>query len=209
MNPDASRRIVDCLLEGMGGVAVLGADYSGAWSNPWTFVITVVDAAGASLAITPPTADLALGAIQRYPVLNLSRALGLEQRSPVEGRTLTFGAIERTYFWDTYDSVPPIYYADSPVELCQRAGKSDEWCSYARFLHVPPVPTNVTITADRLEPVIGATQVLTRTRTLTPALTLPLTLPLTRGPTPEPVPATTPYTLHLHPYPYPVPYPQP
>jgi hypothetical protein len=153
----------------------------------------VVDAAGASLAITPPTADLELGAIQRYPVLNLSRALGLEQRSPVEGRTLTFGAIERTYFWDTYDSVPPIYYADSPVELCQRAGKSDEWCSYARFLHVPPVPTNVTITADRLEPVIGATQVLTRTRTLTPALTLPLTLPLTRGPTPEPVPATTPY----------------
>ena len=50
------RRVVDCLLEGMGGVASLGADYSGSWSNPWTFVITVVDAAGASLAIAPPTA---------------------------------------------------------------------------------------------------------------------------------------------------------
>ena len=48
------------------------------------------------------------------------------------------------------------------VELCQRAGKSDADCSYARFLHVPPVPTNVTITAERLEPVIGATQVRVR-----------------------------------------------
>ena len=48
------------------------------------------------------------------------------------------------------------------MELCQRAGKSDADCSYARFLHVPPVPTNVTITAERLEPVIGATQVRVR-----------------------------------------------
>ena len=156
--------MVDCLLEGMGGVASLGADYSGAWVNPWTFVITVVDPTDSSLAITPPTADLAFGAMQRYPVLNLSRALGLEQRSPLAGRTVSWGGSlgEMTYFWDTYDSVPAAYYADTPVELCQRAGKSDADCSYARFLHVPPVPTNVTITAERLEPVIGATQVRVR-----------------------------------------------
>ena len=159
MNPSACRKVADCLLEGLGGLASLGADYSGAWSNPWTFVITVVDAAGASLAIAPPTADLELGATQRPPVLNLSRALGLEQRSPLVGRTVSLNSGDRTYFWDMYDSVPPTCYADTPVELCQRAGKSDAWCSYARFLHVPPVPTNVTITADRLEPVIGATQV--------------------------------------------------
>ena len=54
--------------------------------NPWTFVITVVDPTGSSLAITPPTADLEFGAMQRYPVLNLSRALGLEQRSPLVSR---------------------------------------------------------------------------------------------------------------------------
>ena len=92
------RRVVDCLLEGMGGVASLGADYSGSWSNPWTFVITVVDAAGASLAIAPPTAGIVTGVdivtgldivtfTQLPPVLNLSRALGLEQRSPLVGRT--------------------------------------------------------------------------------------------------------------------------
>ena len=41
--------------------------------------------------------------------------------------------------------------------------QSHSWdCSYARFLHVPPVPTNVTISAERLEPVIGATQVRVR-----------------------------------------------
>ena len=87
--------------------------------NPWTFVITVVDPTGSSLAITPPTADLEFGAMQRYPVLNLSRALGLEQRSPLAGRTVSWGGSlgEMTYFWDTYDSVPAAYYADTPVEL--------------------------------------------------------------------------------------------
>ena len=83
--------MVDCLLEGMGGVASLGADYSGAWENPWTFVITVVDPTGSSLAITPPTADLEFGAMQRYPVLNLSRALGLEQLSPLVSRVRVRG----------------------------------------------------------------------------------------------------------------------
>ena len=153
------RRVAHCLLEGMGGVASLGHDYSGAWANPWTFVITVIDARGASLAITPPTADLDVGATQRYPVLNLSRALGLSQRSPLVGRAVNNGFGDKMYFWDGYDTLAPTWYADTPVELCQRAGKSDAWCSYARFLHVPPVPTNVTITAHRLEPVIGGTQV--------------------------------------------------
>ncbi|MEC9161162.1 MAG: hypothetical protein VX919_00050, partial [Candidatus Thermoplasmatota archaeon] len=49
-------------------------------------------------------------------------------------------------------------YADTPVDLCQRAGKSEHHCSYARFVHVPPVATNVSITTIGLMPIIGTTQ---------------------------------------------------
>ena len=114
--------MVDCLLEGMGGIASLGADYSGAWVNPWTFVITVVPRPNQTT--DRPNPNQAFGATQRYPVLNLSRALGLEQHSSLAGRTVQWGGGigELTYFWDAYDSVPAAYYADTPGELCPPAG---------------------------------------------------------------------------------------
>ena len=49
-----------------GTAASLGADYSGAWHNSWTFVITVVDPTGASLAWDPDgTARMADGRRRR------------------------------------------------------------------------------------------------------------------------------------------------
>ena len=77
--------------------ASLGADYSGAWENEWTFVITVVDGTGASAAVRGEADPIPLLGIVdatgfrhtfAEPTVNVSVALGVEQRLPLTGTTL-------------------------------------------------------------------------------------------------------------------------
>ena len=66
-----------------------------------------------------------------------------------------------TYWWDGYDdgNLPVDQLADTPAQLCQRAGRPDTECQFARFMHVPAIATNVTISTGGLVPIIGTTAV--------------------------------------------------
>ena len=163
-------RCVECVAGSVDpGVAVgdpvsLGTDYSGEWVNEWTFVITVLDAACASRALD--VIDV---------MVNVSLALGLPTRTPLQGISkygfdnqycMTANLFcYKPYFWDGYDdgNLDAYALADTPVALCERAAavvpSRAADCAFARFMHVPAVTTDVTMTTLGLIPVLGATAV--------------------------------------------------
>ena len=154
----------------------LGADYSGAWFNEWTFVITLIDTTGASIAFEPSAATagpgpgqlqrpwLNLPSLVQDPVVNLSSAVGFPQESiSLRGiyqfipQTTFEPASSNTYWWDGFDAdkLRAEYMFDTPNTLCDRTrGESARECEFARYLYVPPVTTDVTITTVGLLPVL-------------------------------------------------------
>ena len=166
-----------------GETLALGADYSGEWANEWTFVVTVIDATGASAALdpvsnTPPSPPPAPTPPRGWdpivvvgdPVVNVSRAAGNSMQSPATPlspitQMSFFGPMfpSRTYWWDSYDSdsLRTEMLWDTPVSLCEAAvassSRPERDCEFARFLYVPPVATNVTMTTVGLVPVLDGT----------------------------------------------------
>jgi hypothetical protein len=108
-------------------------------------------------------------------MVNVSLALGLPTRTPLQGISkygfdnqycMTANLFcYKPYFWDGYDdgNLDAYALADTPVALCERAAavvpSRAADCAFARFMHVPAVTTDVTMTTLGLIPVLGATAV--------------------------------------------------
>ena len=139
-------------------------------------MITLIDTTGASIAFEPSAATagpgpgqlqrpwLNLPSLVQDPVVNLSRAVGFPQESiSLRGiyqfipQTSLEPASSSTYWWDGFDAdkLRAEYMFDTPNTLCDRTrGESARECEFARFLYVPPVTTDVTITTVGLLPVL-------------------------------------------------------
>ena len=162
-----------------GEPVTLGSSYSAYWANEWTIVVTIGDAGGASPALDPPNT------LFPEPAVNLSavcvpthlddgqgyrgctREGGSEQLISMKGieQASQYGAFfgSNVYWWDGYDDgkLRDDHMFDTPSSLCDATRGSDaRECEFARFLYVPPVSTDVTITAVGLLPILdGSTTV--------------------------------------------------